>query len=223
MNKIVIALSGGIDSATMLASLLEEEWEVFCCSFYYGSKHGKYEFKAAEEIVKFYQQQGHKIHHLKFDLTEIFKNIQSSLLLSGGEIPEGHYNDVSMKQTVVPGRNTIFASIMMGIAESNEAKYIALGVHQGDHFIYPDCRDEYVDALDTLVETATENKVGVLCPFSDATKQDIIEYAIIHRVPIHLTRTCYKDQELSCGKCGSCVERLEAFEKLNHKDPIKYE
>lgn len=225
-EKVVMGLSGGMDSATLLALLIEQGYEVHCCTFYYGSKHNKWENRAAENLIDFY---GFKkpVFGYTFDLCKSFKDFKSDLLLTGGKIPEGHYEAESMRQTVVPGRNMIFASIMAGLAESIGAKAIALGVHKGDHHIYPDCRAEFIKSLDTAIYLSSDRKVEVIAPFLEIDKTGILKIGqkiqIPCSVPYHLTRTCYKDQKLSCGKCGSCQERLEAFKNIGIKDPIKYE
>jgi 7-cyano-7-deazaguanine synthase len=130
-----------------------------------------------------------------------------------------------MKATVVPGRNLIMASVMSGYAESIDAEAIALGVHSGDHHIYPDCRPEFINQLRNVVAISTERLVDVIAPLLNEDKTSILKigYSLKELVPYNLTRTCYKDQEHSCGKCGSCRERLEAFENLGIKDPIVYE
>lgn len=225
MQKIVVGLSGGIDSATLLGLLLEQGHAVHCCIFYYGSKHNKWENQAAQNIIDYYQQQGKLVSSYFVDISKAMDNFQSSLLQSGGEIPEGHYTEESMHQTVVPGRNLVMASIMAGMAESIGAQGIALGVHSGDHFIYADCRTEFVKALDTTIFLSSDRRVEVITPLSDYDKTSILTvgYSCNPQVPYHLTRTCYKNQELSCGKCGACNERLEAFQAIGKKDPITYE
>jgi 7-cyano-7-deazaguanine synthase len=222
-KKIVIGLSGGMDSTTMLGILLNKGYEVHACSFVYGSKHNQYERKAVEKIITFYQEKGFRIIWHFIDLSEAFLDFNSSLLLTGDDIPEGHYEEESMRKTVVPGRNMIFGSIMAGLAESVGADEIALGVHQGDHHIYPDCRKEFIKAFDSAVYLSSGGKVTVITPLIDENKTSILEIGIPISVPYYLTRTCYKDQELSCGKCGSCQERIEAFKNLNLIDPIQYE
>ena len=223
--KVVLGLSGGMDSATLLGYYLEQGAEVHCCSFYYGSKHGGYELQAAKNIIAFYQSRIFAVKHYLFDLSQVFKDFNSALLLSGGNIPEGHYEEDSMRQTVVPGRNLIFASIMAGLAESIGAEKIALGVHSGDHHIYPDCRPEFIDALYTTIARSSSHSVEVEAPFLSDTKATILCRGYKYKVPVpyQLTRTCYKDQPLACGKCGSCQERLEAFAIITGKDPIEYE
>jgi 7-cyano-7-deazaguanine synthase len=226
-EKVVMGLSGGMDSATLLGILVSQGYAVHCCSFYYGSKHNKYELEAANNLVKFYQDHQRNVVHHKIDLSVAFSEFKSNLLLTGGEIPEGHYEAESMKATVVPGRNMIFAAIMAGLAESIGAVAIALGVHQGDHHIYPDCRKEFIKALDLAVYLSSDRKIEVITPLLEMNKISLLRRGLHVQIPApipyHLTRTCYKDQELSCGKCGSCQERLEAFELNGIKDPIKYE
>ena len=130
-----------------------------------------------------------------------------------------------MKKTVVPGRNLIFASVMASLAESIEANEIALGVHAGDHHIYPDCRPEFIKTLDSVIYLSTDKKVEVVTPFVGLDKTLILleGYNQHPPVPYGLTRTCYKDQGTACGKCGSCRERLEAFASINKDDPIQYD
>lgn len=227
MPKVaVIGLSGGMDSATLLGHLCHEGFDkIHCCNFVYGSKHNAYEHTAYLKLIDFFRGRGVEIVSHAFDLTSVFSNFESHLLKSGGEIPEGHYEDENMKLTVVPGRNMIFASIMAGLAESVGAQVVALGVHSGDHAIYPDCRPEFIDALEDTIAESSDEKVEVLAPFLYTDKYGILKagYSMNPCVPYELTRTCYKDQELSCGKCGSCRERLEAFEKVRIPDPIQYE
>lgn len=224
MNLIILALSGGMDSTALLHFYRSRGHKVIPVWFHYGSKHNAYEQKAVEAIAAAAELQLHKI-----DLTKAFEYTSSDLLLTGGDIPEGHYNDATMSKTVVPGRNLVFASILASIAEShvNSGKCVgatvALGVHAGDHYIYPDCRPDFIKSLRETIEASTESKVTVDAPFLYMTKADVLSVALSCGAPLELTRTCYKAQELSCGKCGSCRERLEAFELNNTKDVIAYE
>lgn len=216
-----------MDSSTLLGHYVEQGIkEIHCCSFFYGSKHNKYERDAFLNLVAYFNRESNSniIVHL-IDLTGVFARFKSDLLLSGGEIPEGHYEDASMSRTVVPGRNMIFSSILAGLAESLEIPVIALGVHSGDHHIYPDCRPEFIDSLRETIYRSTEGKVSVEAPFLHEDKYSILMEGYGYKIPVpyEFTRTCYKDQEKSCGKCGSCTERLEAFAKLNKIDTIDYE
>lgn len=218
--KILISLSGGMDSTTLLGYLLENGHEVQAISFYYGSKHNIYENQAAVQVAKYY---GVRFDHL--DISGVMDQITSNLLSSGGDIPEGSYDDANMKKTVVPGRNSIFASILGGIAESRGMDFVALGVHSGDHAIYPDCRPEWVTAMAQTIMTMTDYKVkGLMAPFLMMDKGGILQLSLNFKTPVpyHLTRTCYKDQEVSCGVCGSCDERLAGFKKAGMVDPILY-
>lgn len=217
-RKIIVSLSGGMDSATVLAYFVSKGDIVHAISFYYGSKHNEYENELASKLCEHYG-----VQHDLIDISGVFKLSKSNLLKTGGDIPEGHYEQENMKLTVVPGRNLIFSSILAGIAESCNAEAIALGVHQGDHAIYPDCRKDFVDSLITTIRESTDGKVSVLTPFLSGDKREIIDWGLKNKVPYHLTRTCYKDQIKSCGKCGSCTERLEAFEHNKVEDPIDYE
>lgn len=217
-SEAVVALSGGMDSATVLGWLVEEEFTVTAVGFIYGSKHNPYEQACARALADYY-----KIDFRTFNLTSIMSGFNSNLLKSGGDIPEGHYEDESMSLTVVPGRNMIFATILAGLADSIGAPLVALGIHQGDHAIYPDCRTEFFKAMDSAIYLGTGAKVQLAAPFLETDKEGILRWGLKHKVPYHFTRTCYKDQALSCGRCGSCQERLEAFEKIGETDPIKYE
>jgi len=217
--KVVLSLSGGMDSTAALSLLMASEMvqQVKLVSFYYGSKHGKYEMESAQWVAGYY---GMDLTLL--DISKTLKDFKSNLLLDQGEIPEGHYNDSSMSQTVVPCRNLIFLSFLAGYAESIGFSHVALGIHQGDHTIYPDCRPDFFNAAKTTVEKATDEKVSLLAPFLFQDKAEVVSQGLLYGAPFHLTRTCYKDQALACGVCGSCTERLEAFFKNNTKDPIHY-
>ena len=218
MKKVILGLSGGMDSATLCSYYLHIGYEVLPISFFYGSKHNKYEQAMAELFAKHYELEIHKIR-LDF-IEQLFK---SNLLLSQGQIPEGHYEDKTMSLTVVPARNIIFISIMAGYAWSIGADIVAIGVHAGDHAIYEDCRSGFIAAMNASIISGTGDRVHVEAPFQYMNKTEILKLGLEINTPYHLTRTCYKDQELSCGKCGSCRERLESFANLKIQDLIKYE
>jgi 7-cyano-7-deazaguanine synthase len=217
-DKALVCLSGGMDSATLLGVWHREEYEVQAISFTYGSKHGNWEMYAARNLALHY-----KVRWSLIDLKNVFAEMKSSLLMAGGPIPEGHYTDPTMSQTVVPGRNMIFASILAGIAWSRGIPTIGLGVHSGDHPIYPDCRPAFVDAVCNAIAYATDDNVILEAPFLGLDKAEILNLGRQVEVPYELTRTCYKDQAVACGVCGSCRERLEAFARNGLEDPLPYE
>ena len=217
-KKAVMSLSGGMDSTTLLAFLLDSGYEVECLFFDYGSKHNPYEIEAMQKVAAHYQ-----VPITTFDLKPVMSKFKSNLLHNGGEIPEGHFEQDNMELTVVPSRNIIFMSIASGFAWSVEAQYIALGIHFGDHAVYPDCRKEFYKAMDSALYLGTDRRVELLAPFVEMTKADIVSVGRKLDVPYGLTRTCYKNQPIACGKCGSCVERQEAFALNGMVDPVMYE
>jgi len=217
--KYLLSLSGGLDSTTLAAYLLNKGNEVEAISFYYGSKHNDLENTAAKVIAAYY-----KINLKLIDISQAMTGIESALLNLGGPLPEGHYQAESMKQTVVPARNMIFSSILAGIAETRKIDKIALGVHAGDHHIYPDCRPEFIWHMGRAIDFGTDNTVqGIYAPFLYLSKSKIVEIGMKLGVPYQSTRTCYSSNDLACGKCGSCVERKEAFQMNGHKDPLQYQ
>lgn len=219
-KKAIVALSGGMDSATVLAEAISQEREIVeCVGFYYGSTHNVFENAKADALAKQYE-----IPFRLISLATVMDGFKSNLLKSNDKpIPEGHYEADSMRQTVVPGRNLIFISILTGLAWSRDAAEIWLGIHAGDHFIYPDCRPDFFTAMRAAVEYGSDHKVTLQAPFLGVTKYEILQRGQKLGVPYNLTRTCYKPQETACGKCGSCQERLTAFRRLGVEDPIPYE
>ena len=221
MKTALLSLSGGMDSATLLGVLIDEGYEINCIGFFYGSKHGTWEMAAAMKTAKHYD-----VPYEVVNLTEVFGKIKSNLLTSGGVIPEGHYEEKTMETTVVPGRNMIFISILAGIAASRGVREVYVGVHSGDHAIYPDCRPQFISAMKPAVWRATGSSlkgVQLVTPFLYKDKGSILEEGLQLKVPYELTRTCYKDQPVACGRCGSCQERLEGFARNDVADPIMYE
>jgi 7-cyano-7-deazaguanine synthase len=150
--------------------------------------------------------------------------LDNSALTGDTAVPEGHYADENMKLTVVPNRNMIMASIAIGLAVNNGQEAIAMGVHSGDHAIYPDCRPEFVSALRTTSLIANYEPIDVLAPYLKMDKTSIIARGLeIDTMDYAETWTCYKGLEKACGVCGSCQERLEGFANNDIDDPIKYE
>ena len=216
--KALIVFSGGLDSATALKWAIKQYDEVETISFAYGSKHIDQEHFYA---VKMCEALGVKntLIHLDF-INDLFK---SDLLKSGGEIPEGHYTAENMKSTVVPFRNGIILSIAAGFAESNDCDVLVLGNHSGDHAIYPDCRPEFIKGIAAAIKEGTEKQIQVVSPFCNMSKADIVALGSQIGVDYSLTYSCYKGGKKHCGKCGTCVERKEAFEVAGVVDPTEYE
>lgn len=219
MSKVLVSFSGGMDSATLLAKARHTCKDAAAISFTYGSKHNSYERAAATKVTNYYG-----IPLFGLELVSVMGEFRSALMKeTNAQVPEGHYEAESMRQTVVPGRNTIFAAILAGYAESFGYDEVWLGIHAGDHFIYPDCRPAWLHAMQDVVLFSSDGKVNLKAPYIGMTKADILAEGLSEHVPYWLTRTCYKDQEVACGKCGSCQERLEAFEINKATDPVEYE
>ncbi len=222
----VVCLSGGVDSSTLLADALCTVSSVvrgltIGVFVVYPSKHNKQEEQAAQKIADHYGIPLHKI-----DLTALFNNTNNALI-GDTPIPEGHYTDESMKATVVPLRNIVFLSAIasMLMDKYNKAKRISfyIGVHAGDHPIYPDCRPKTMQAFRTALQEGSSYIVHLLFPYLYKSKGDIVMRGIELNVPYELTRTCYTQNTIACGKCGSCIERLEAFNENGVTDPIPYD
>ena len=214
MKKAVVILSGGMDSTTLLYKVLDEGFEVTVISYDYGQRHLK-ELDVARETCKKLN-----VEHKLIDLTSVSQVMEgSSLTRASIDVPEGHYADENMKATVVPNRNMIMLSIAVAEAVSIEAESVYFGAHAGDHDIYPDCREEFIEALSKVTEIANYHPVKIKAPFINMDKGDILELGKELDVDYGLTWTCYKGLENPCGKCGSCVERAEGFERVGMIDP----
>ena len=251
MNKqAVLSLSGGMDSSTLLLHLLAQENEVTALSFDYGQKH-RVELERAQDLVDYLNSKGHNIHYQVIKLDGLSQLLNSALVTGGDEVPEGHYAEENMKATVVPNRNKIFSSIIqavaLSIAESkNTDVHIAMGIHAGDHAIYPDCRQEFRDIDYEAFKLGNWNWEGVrhYTPYLHGDKFDILkdgercceQLGLDFDEVYRRTNTSYKpmvhivfdnygnpSQEwFSDYKSASSVERVEAFLKLGRKDPVNY-
>ena len=204
MKDSVIVLSGGMDSTTLLHE--RKEQIALAVTFDYGSKHNEREIECARKNCDMLG-----IEHIVIPLEFMGKYFKSSLLIGGEEIPEGHYADDNMKSTVVPFRNGIMLSIAAGLAESRGLKKVMLANHGGDHVIYPDCRPGFVRAMSEAISEGTYDGVVIDAPYTDITKSDIARIGKRIGVDYSLTYSCYKGGERHCGKCGTCVERMEAL------------
>jgi 7-cyano-7-deazaguanine synthase len=216
--KVVVLCSGGMDSVTALHHALREHTVVAVLSFDYGAKHSARELPMAAAHATALGLR-HEIVKLDF----VNRLFTSALLQSGGEIPEGHYAAENMKQTVVPFRNAIFLSIACGFAESVEAEGLVIAAHGGDHAIYPDCREDFMLALGEAMRLGTYAGIRLLRPFISADKAAIATLGARLGVDYARTWSCYKGGARHCGRCGTCVERREAFLHAGVTDPTDYE
>ncbi len=204
MKDSVIVLSGGMDSTTLLHE--RKDQIALAVTFDYGSKHNAREIECARKNCEMLG-----IEHIVIPLEFMGKYFKSSLLIGGEDIPEGHYADENMKSTVVPFRNGIMLSIAAGLAESRGLKRVMLANHGGDHAIYPDCRPGFVDAMSEAIKQGTYDGITIDAPYTNITKSDIARIGKRIGVDYNLTYSCYKGGEKHCGKCGTCVERMEAL------------
>ncbi len=216
MNAVVL-LSGGMDSAAALYDAQAAHEVIGALSFDYGSKHNHREIPCAawhcRKLV---------IPHQVIMLDFVPGLFQSALLKSGGQIPDGHYEEDSMKQTVVPFRNGIMLSIATGYAESIGAAGLVIAAHAGDHAIYPDCRENFMQAMADAMRLGTYAGIALLRPFIRFTKAQIAARGHELGVDFAQTWSCYKGEDIHCGTCGTCVERREAFMNAGLLDPTTY-
>ena len=216
MKDSAIIVSGGMDSITLLYDKKDEI--ALGISFDYGSNHNAKEIPFAKMHC---ERLG--IKHIVINLDFMHQYFKSSLLEGADAIPEGNYADENMKSTVVPFRNGIMLSIAIGIAESNNLKKVFIANHGGDHTIYPDCRPEFIKAIDEAATTGTYVNVRIEAPYTNITKTDIARRGAELGINFAETWSCYKGGEKHCGKCGTCVERKEALELADVPDPTEYE
>ena len=240
-KQAVLSLSGGMDSSTVLLHLLAKGYEVTAVSFDYGQKH-KVELERAQDLVNYINLSRinePNINYKTIKLDGLVELLNSNLVEGGDEVPEGHYEEDNMKDTVVPNRNKMFSSIIQAVAlsianEKNCPVEIAMGIHAGDHAIYPDCRQEFRDAdYNAFIEGNWDaNKVTYYTPYLKGDKFDILRDGEVCCEKLGLdfdgvykrTNTSYKPtaEGLSDYKSASSVERIEAFLKLGRKDPVEY-
>ena len=238
-KNVVVSLSGGMDSSTLLLRCLSEYDNVTALSFDYGQKH-RVELERAQSLVDYLNDNGQSVTYQVIKLDGLVNLLNSNLVQGGDDVPEGHYEEDNMKATVVPNRNKIFASITQAVALSaanangNDTD-IALGIHAGDHAIYPDCRQEFRDADDAAFRIGNweADKVGYFTPYLDTDKLGILKDGekLVEELGIEFdevykrTNTSYKPYPSgnSDYKSASSVERIEAFINLGRKDPVQYE
>ncbi len=216
-KKVLVLLSGGMDSTVALYHSVRHYEVVGTLSFDYGSKHNHKEIPFAQ-----YHSQHLNIPHQVIDIGFMGDLFNSALLKGEEEIPEGHYEDEVMKKTVVPFRNGIMLSIACGYAESIGANGVVIAAHSGDHAIYPDCRNDFMNAMASAMQLGTYANIELISPFVDIDKTAIAKQGAELQVDFSQTWSCYKGQDLHCGKCGTCIERIEAFELAGVQDPTEY-
>lgn len=212
----LIIVSGGMDSITLLHK--EKEHIALAVTYDYGSNHAKKEIECAN-----YHCERLGIEHIVIPLAFMHDYFKSSLLSGSEAIPEGHYAAENMKSTVVPFRNGIMLAIACGLAESRGLKNVMIANHYGDHSIYPDCRATFIDAMYEAMSYGTYDHIKVCAPFTGITKTDIARIGAEIGVDYSHTYSCYKGGDKHCGKCGTCVERKEAFRDAGLEDPTEYE
>lgn len=223
--KALVVCSGGLDSVTLAYKVAKEGSLTSLLSFDYGQRHRKevdYAARCAEQL---------NVPHIIIDLSQVGAQLTGSALTDDIDIPDGHYAEESMKVTVVPNRNAIMMTIAFGLATSQKADTVALAVHGGDHFIYPDCRPEFIEAFATMQNHALEGlndtdnpngNIKLYTPYLHQDKAKIASDSAKYGVPVTDTWSCYKGLDSHCGRCGTCVERREAFHLADVTDPTEY-
>lgn len=210
MPNRVVVLSGGVDSTVTLARVLNEPGPpVIALSFDYGQTH-RVELASARDVAAYFS--------IPHEIIDVAGLLRGGSLLGEGEIPLGHYADESMKSTVVHARNMLFASL--AVSRAGEGGEVWLGVHGGDHHIYPDCRPTFWEPYSEAVRAAYS--VEIVTPYLSADKTEIARDSARFGAPVHLTWSCYQGGPLQCGACGTCVERREAFALAGVPDPTTY-
>ena len=216
MKDSVIVLSGGMDSVTLLHEYKDRI--ALALSFDYGSNHNAREIECARSNCA-----ALGIEHIVIPLDLMHRYFRSSLLSGADDIPEGHYADENMKSTVVPFRNGIMLSAACGMAESRGLHHVMIANHGGDHAIYPDCRPGFIAAMSSAMQEGTYEGIDIIAPYTDITKADIARRGYACGVDYANTYSCYKGGPVHCGRCGTCVERREAFMLAGIPDPTRYE
>jgi len=218
--KGIVICSGGMDSVTLAYSLQDKIDAMTILSFNYGQRHSK-ELRFAEDAARDLKVPWHLAH---LDVNQFLEG--SALTDARVAVPEGHYEEESMKATVVPNRNMMMLSVATALAVSSKSDAVYIGVHAGDHAIYPDCRPEFVTMMSKTAKIATQGfsvpDFEIVAPFVNMSKADIVDLGEDYNVPWARTWSCYKGDMWHCGKCGTCVERKEAFALAGVDDPTIY-
>lgn len=213
-KKIVTILSGGLDSVTLLHEMNYTGYRQLAVSFNYQQRHKKELEYARRNCEKL------NLPMYQVDLVLPFFN---NSLTGDVEVPDGHYAEESMKATVVPNRNAIMLAIAWGVAVDVGAEAVAYAAHGGDHFIYPDCRQDFIGKIEKAFQSGSDTEIKLLAPFTGIDKAGIVRLGVERGVDFGNTWSCYKGGEVHCGKCGTCNERIEAFQLAGVEDPTIYE
>lgn len=216
--KTLLICSGGLDSVTLAYKIAKEHVLCGLLSFDYGQRHKKELAFAARAALDL------GVPHYISDISGIGKLLSGSALTDDVDVPDGHYAEESMKITVVPNRNAIMLSIAYGIAGAKGLDAVAAAFHGGDHFIYPDCRPGFAQAFAEMENKAMEGfaDIRLYTPFIEISKGDIVREGLKIGVPFEKSWSCYKGGDIHCGRCGTCVERQEAFALAGALDPTVY-
>jgi 7-cyano-7-deazaguanine synthase len=216
--KTIVICSGGLDSVSLAHRVAAEHELHGLLSFDYGQRHRKEVTFAAACAARL------KVPHQNIDIRDIGRALSGSALTDDVAVPDGHYAEDTMRVTVVPNRNAIMLAIAFGVASPRGADAVATAVHGGDHFIYPDCRPGFIDAFETMQRHALEGyaDITLFAPYVNVPKSAIVTDGSRHGTPFAETWSCYKGGEVHCGRCGTCVERREAFDLAGIADPTVY-
>lgn len=216
--KTIVICSGGLDSVSLAHVLAHKGELVALVSFDYGQRHRKELDFAARAAARL----GVPFHLI--DMRTIGAALTGSALTDDLDVPDGHYAEETMRITVVPNRNAIMLTIAFGVAAAQGAEAVATAVHGGDHFIYPDCRPAFTDAFQTMQDAALDGyaSVRLVTPYVHRSKADIVTDGARVGTPFAETWSCYKGGDIHCGRCGTCVERREAFDLAGVVDPTDY-
>ncbi|CUS48800.1 MAG: 7-cyano-7-deazaguanine synthase QueC [Idiomarinaceae bacterium HL-53] len=216
-NALVVIYSGGMDSFTVLNKAVATGKAVYALSFNYGQRHKK-ELEYAVNVCK---KLG--ISHKVVDISAINSLLAGSSLTDDIDVPDAEYAESNMKSTVVPNRNMILLSLAIGYAVSIQAQEVWYGAHSGDHAIYPDCRPEFVEAMNQVSLIANYEPIPVISPYLYQSKSEILADGIAMGLDYAQTWTCYNGRDKACGRCSACRERLQAFAENQLTDPLAYE
>lgn len=215
-DKSVVLLSGGMDSTTLFYEAKEQSEVVQALSFDYGQRHAVELNYATRTANKF------RIPHQIISLRDVTQFLKGSSLTDDVEVPHGHYAEDNMRITVVPNRNMMMLSIAAGVAIGLEAQRVWAAMHAGDHPVYPDCRPEFIQEMNVALRLATETNILVFTPYINVPKDEIVRIGHLLNVPYEETWSCYEGGNVHCGRCGTCVERAEAFYLAGVADPTLY-